>query len=98
MTPVDVWAAVAVFAAAGLIGMRRFMFKPSFRTWVAAPWAVRRGLSLLALALCLRGATVCSGSIPANEGEATLYTVLAIVAGVMALNVARTGRETRPPR
>lgn len=93
MSPVDLWAAAAAAAATCAIALRRFMLKPGLGTWASAPGPVQFGLSILAAALGMRFWSLLGGKAPANEGEAIIYTILAIVSAIMAWNLHATGRD-----
>lgn len=95
MSPVDVWAMLAAFTAAGALAMRSQMLRPEFRSLHDAPTLVYLSLAALGIVCGGYGFSILAGVVHALGREAVLLTALAIVAVVLFLNL-RSQARARP--
>lgn len=97
MTVVDLWAAGAAAVAACALATRANMLKPRLAKWSPAPWPVWGGLMALSISLGMGVVTILNGH-HAGPREAVVYSVLALVALVMVVNLHINGREASTVR
>jgi hypothetical protein len=91
LSAVDTWAALAAFAGAAGLLLRRHMLRPGMGTWCAAPAPVQTVLALTALGLGAIGVSIVYGD-HASPREAAGYSLVAGMAWVMVFNLDRNGR------
>jgi len=88
MTSLDVWAATAAAIACGAVGVRAEMLKPDVKSFFSAPPWVFLSLTLLSLSFAIATISIAGGS-HATAREATVYSVSALVAVLMLVNLYR---------
>lgn len=94
LTPVDVWAFVAAGAACIATGIRAEMLKPEISTFVNAPAWVHNSLTLLSIAMAVAAMSVF-GSGKTTPREAMIYTVIAVAAVTLLLNLHKQRHEEK---
>lgn len=91
MNLVDLWAAAAAGAACAALLLRGNMLKPDHAAWASAPWPVWVTVIVTAIAFGCSAVSIGAGG-HASPREAMIYTVIAVAALVMVLNLNRHGR------
>ena len=88
MTALDIWAAIAAAIASVATGVRAEMLKPDAKSFFTAPPWIFLALTLLSLAFAIAAISV-AGATHATAREATVYSVSALVAVLMLVNLYR---------